>query len=361
MFFVPISGGYFISQIAQISMILEARNGRQPDAYFAASGGNIASMVSLCYTLNRESLLKVATRIVSEFFVKDFLQGKMKLLDNPVLGINCYEGLKKPGKGSDDFFKNILSEETIQNSPEVWTLIYNDTSLRGEVTCTKSKDYSIFSNLKQDYISKLGCGDIHYLNNDLDLISKATLASATLPGVREKIKIWDNNYVDGGLCAATPGSFFTESLYTYYSENTKPLHYFYFTSVNLENEFSRELYIKGNKKKLNENEQHWLLNLKNQIKILPLSSILADKRCLLENWLRLVEISACQTTEKTYKYVTSAKLKEILDEIEENDYFMEIFSEEGCVDILNFNDQNIIEEYYKAANSLELRIIIKNS
>jgi hypothetical protein len=360
-FFCPISGGYFISQVAQIAMILEARKGRQPDAYFGASGGNIASMIGLAYSINKESLLKIATRVSKDFFVKDLLQGKMKIFENPLFGINCYEGIKKPGSGSDEFFKNILSEEKIISSPEVWTLIYNDTSSCGEITCTKIKDASIFSNyVNPEYLEKIGCGNVHYLDNNVDMIAKVTLASATLPGIRERIKLWENEYVDGGLCAATPGSFFCESIkedfdLVYSRDNTSKLHYFYFTSVDLNNECSRQTYIKGKHNKSGE-DQHWLINLKNQIKVLPLSSIFSDKRCLFENWIRTLGVKITDLEEITYKNLDHNKLSTVMTSLDDKHYFIEVFSSEGSVNILDFNEEDLKDEFYKACDSFEIKV-----
>lgn len=360
-FFSPISGGYFISQIAQMAMILEARAGKQPNAYFGASGGNIASIISLGFYQTKESLLKIASRLSSEFFVKEYLQGKFKYFDNPIFGINCYEGIRRPGIGTEELFDNLFSDEKIKTSPELWTLIYNNTKFKGEITCTKREEESMFRDyIKKDYIDKLGCGDIHYLDFSKELIAKVALASATIPGIRSNVEIWDDEYIDGGMSSASPGSFLCEAIRNEYKDyddgsyRTK-LHYFYFTSTDLDNDSNRKLFIKG--KETDNSKKHWLINLPNQLKTLPVSSIYNDKRCLLENWLRILNIGIEDTTEKSYKNVNVGKLKEILDSNDSKHYFIETFSKDCFVDILNFNGEDLKEQFIKGCDSMDIKII----
>lgn len=358
--FPPVSGGFFVSQAAQIAKLLEARGGKQFDAYFGASGGNIASMISIAFTKTSESILKIVSRVKPGFFISPFLQGKFSDFDSIILGVASYEGLKKPGKGSDKFFGELFEKSSFNSLPEVWTLIYNKTSAQGEITCTRNKSDSIFSSyIKENNLQRLGCGDIHYLDSDSELISQVTMASASIPGVKNSVRIWDNDYVDGGISAASPGTFFCEPIKKMMDDNlSDKLHFFYIASVDLANNNTRHKFVSDEKNFYMEGaSKHWIIESFFKVKEMIVSMIFSDKRNLLENWLRIIGKDVSDIKEVRYNCITLPKLREVLSDFDDKHYFIETVSDESSVSILNFDAEDLKKQFEIAYSTMSIIII----
>lgn len=358
--FSPVSGGFFIAQAAQIAKLLEARDGVQFDAYFGASGGNIASMISIAFTETSESILKIVSRVKPSFFISPFLQGKFSDFDSLVLGLASYEGLKKPGKGSDKFFEEIFEKSAFNKLPEVWTLIYNKTNAQGEITCTRSKDQTLFKDyIKENNLQRLGCGEVHYLDSDSALIAQVTMASASIPGVKNSVKIWDNDYVDGGISAASPGTFFCEPIKKMMNDNpSDKIHYFYIASVDLANNNARHKFVSDEKNFYMEGaNKHWLIESFFKVKEMIVSMILSDKRNLLENWLRIIDKHVSDIKEVRYSCITTPKLRQILADYDDKHYFIESVSDESSVSILSFDSEDLKEQFNIARDTMSIIIL----
>ena len=359
-----VSGGFFVSQLAAITKILSAREKSnviektQPDVYFGASGGNLSNYLGLVFQKNRESVEKILYQLNSKMFVRNWWPDKLNFF-HPLFLSLFNSSVYKEGKGSEEIFKKMYNEDYIldSNTPEVWTLTHNiDTNL-GTINCSKSKDLSIFSeNLKLEELIFYGCGEIKYLEGNVDKIIKTNLASASIPGVKGSVEIDGNKYVDGGITDATPYGFFGDVINNKFKDKELklPFHCFFILPLNLKNISDRHTIISKKEKK------HWISMLFENLDSVFSSMIFNHRKYSFENWLRCNNITSRETRVEFYYHITLEELIEVLEKYHNNSYFITCYTDVNQVDITNFKPKDLQEKFEKSFKSLSLELIIKD-
>jgi hypothetical protein len=357
----PISGGYFIAQSAILGTLLEARRGlaqgSQPDAYFGASGGNLASILSLSFKDTSESVERTAKRLSSDMFVRNWWRGKLSVLPSAVAGVFKNSGIYREGKGADKLLEDVFTSQDILDGPEIWSLTFNTGVELGALNCSKPRANSIFADyLDDDYLIESGCGEVNYLDADLKRIADVTLASASIPGLKASVEIGGQRYVDGGIARATPGTFFNEAIidlrdavpaYSGY------LHYYYILPSQLGDDTTRHNFIKSTE----SINGHWITRVVEYIKNFTVSATFTDKYSVFENWLRVAGLKRKNLTEITLTDVTANKLKPVLESLNDKHYFMIFYpTDDAAVDITDFDNKHLEENYTKALNSIKVEI-----
>lgn len=357
----PISGGYFVAQTAILGILLESRKGLaqgiQPDAYFGASGGNLASILSLAFNDASESIERVTKRLNSKMFVSNWWRGKFNSLPSAIVGVFKSGGIYKEGKGADKLIEDIYTSEDFKDGPEVWSLTFNTGIELGALNCTKSKSSTIFGKyLDDDYLIDSGCGEVNYLNSDLKKISDVTMASASIPGLKAPVKIGGQKYVDGGISRASPGTFFNEAIIDL--RDAEPsysgyLHYYYILPSQLTDDTTRHNFIKSTE----SSNSHWITKLIEHIKNFTVSVSFTDKYSVFENWLRVTGLKRKNLTELTITKVTVSKLKPVLESLNDSHYFMIFYpTKDATVDITDFDNIHIEENYSLASKNITVEI-----
>jgi hypothetical protein len=222
---LPVSGGGFVSQLSIIEHLCETKY--KPDIILSSSGGNVAAYISsaadwkwpaierIAKTLNKNYFLSTYSSIASISYIMGFFQG------------SSYT----KGSGVERFLHTYFTSESIQKY-EIWTGTYNKNRQLTRLFCncaqakSKLKDNCIDRELTQSMPSIYAAGDI-------DLISKYSIASASIPTIVPSQTIDNEEYVDGGVSCSSPLTVMQEPILRYIKENNCALHMIYINSVDL--------------------------------------------------------------------------------------------------------------------------------
>jgi hypothetical protein len=360
--FAPISGGNFVSQVTIISTLLEAREGKKFDMMLGASGGNLASYLSLLFDKTSESVEKVLYKLHSDMFIDNWWATQLEFLPTTLIGIFKSGGLYKEGTGADVFVKKIFKNNILiqDKTSEVWSLTYNIKDGMAELFCSKSKSQSIIGKyLDMDMLLESGCQKITYCEGDLDLITKVIIASAAIPPIRCPVKIKGEKHTDGGVARASPGFLFSEAFYEMRNDNSNSLtygkggiHYFYILPYDLLNDETRKKDIKKNTDNI-----HWIPELIETINSAFFSTKFTDKQSIMENWLRITNLSRKSLTHiKNPGPVNSGILKNKLKEIDDKHYFIIFYTDNFYVNIEDFNEESLKKAFSDSKRSIKYEI-----
>jgi len=351
--FSPISGGYFVSQVAILSKLLEAKNRFQKphmNVYFGASGGNLANIICSYFTTGSYQVKKIVLNLNPEMFIKNWWKGKSGFMSSKIMSF-FKETLYQEGKGAVEFFNTFTPDGKFssQETSEYWILTFNQDKLFGSLNCTKKRESSLFSSREDICLSGTTCGEIIYLNGQLEKIISTSLASATIPGVKEKVKIEDSHYVDGGVSNPTPGTLFTEVIFekSLKNEIVGPFQYYYLFPKN----FFQERKTKSGT---------WFGEIFQNFQSLKDSTIINDRRHILEGWLRLTNSNIRTLLVINEENVTLQEISDILESNKEKSYFITIYtSEDISVNFTEFNREDIENCYDAAWKTFSFHLLIK--
>lgn len=193
---LPVSGGGFVAQLAILQHLCEAKY--VPDLTLASSGGNVAAYIAAAAEWKWPGIERVARNITQDLFAKQW--NSIPIIS---LIIGYFQGnVYKKGDGVADILLKYFTEKTI-GKYEIWTGTYNKTRQKARLFCNRSKDKSIVD------ISCIDCNltrsmDPIFANNDIELIAKASVASASIPAIVPSESIGGDCYVDGGVASASP-------------------------------------------------------------------------------------------------------------------------------------------------------------
>jgi hypothetical protein len=219
----PISGSCFPSQLALLSEVYEARkiangnrlSGRKsymPDLCLGSSGGNITLYLGLAGNWNTEGICRCAKDIDPRCFTKPWVPEALKIIPNVLIGISK-GSLYDSGYGAKSIFDKFFTEESIIDV-EIWTGTYNSEARCAQFFCNRSQSDSlineVFFNEEQYLYDSL---PLKFMNGDISLISKVSVASASIPMIVPTQKIQNNAYADGGVIFSSPISVFASELY----------------------------------------------------------------------------------------------------------------------------------------------------
>lgn len=226
---LPISGGGFTAQLAGIQLLL--RREMKFDIVLAASGGNVAAYIAMAGDWKENGIERVAKMMNSDMFVSRWLPPPLPSMMYGFLSGSLYNR----GRGCGCIFDEVYTRGNIKHT-EIWTGTFNSTQSRPCFFCNRSKEESILNRKKMN-LGIIECMNPVYLDGNLDIIAKATMASASIPTFVPPIEINGENYSDGGLYFASPLSVMQDAIYEKSNDN---LHIIYITGRDISECTSKE-------------------------------------------------------------------------------------------------------------------------
>lgn len=219
---LPISGGGFVAQLAGLQHLSQI--GIKPNVCLASSGGNVATYIGAASDWHWASIQRIATSMNQTLFANSW---------STIPAISFIIGYFKGsffdyGTGVYQFLNNIFNKDTIQKY-EIWTGTYDKKQQKAQLFCNKSTSSLPIKHIDLNLTQSL---TPIYCDGDIGLISKASLASASIPGLVPPQIIDGVSYVDGGVGSASPLTVMQEAI-LYESKKVGKLHIVYINSVNL--------------------------------------------------------------------------------------------------------------------------------
>ena len=342
----PISGGYFVSQLSILTLILEARE-KSPvvektfmDLYFGASGGGLANILSSYFYKDRESILRVIQFLDSDLFVKNWWKGKTSFIDSKIVSI-FGKTFFQEGSGANHLFEELEKSQN-RRDLELWFLTFNIDTNKPAISCTRKREDSRFSGLTVEDLEDHHCDDVIFLNNDIQNIVRTALASASIPVLKDGVEINGNKYVDGGVANTTPFCYFTDSINEKQDgkEIEHPYHYFY---------------ILPHKTDLKSEEGSFFTKiLKNVISF----NMISDKNNTFNHWMHTIGRHKKEFSFEQYSNIKLYELVDILSLNHSKNYFCVFYTDPTSVDITNFDGNDVREKFLSSLKTIHMEIYI---
>jgi len=197
---LPISGPMFA---AQIGIGIELTScGWDPSIMLTASGGGIAGHIFNASDCNPNKIFETSGLLSSDLFCRKwFPYGSFYGYYHGYTKEGC---LFNSGRGVSELLRSVYSPDLI-GKREIWSLTYNDTRKKAQLFCNRSSSQIRGINVvpEQDIYQ---IDKHYYCDEDIDLIAKVVIASASVPGLVPPQIIDDCSYQDGGLSCASPMS-----------------------------------------------------------------------------------------------------------------------------------------------------------
>ncbi len=222
---LPVSGGGFVSQLGIIQHLCEMDF--IPDVTLASSGGNVAAYVAAAADWKWAGIERISKELKQTLFMTPW---------NSLLSLSRIIGYFKcdvynRGTGIQAFLKNHFTEKGIKKY-EIWTGTYNKMRKKTRLFCNKSKSECIMDAECIDEELTQSMQPI-YADGDMEIIGDASIASASIPAIVPSKKTMGEEYIDGGVAAASPLTIMREPLIKYIKENNCNLHIIYVNSLDL--------------------------------------------------------------------------------------------------------------------------------
>jgi predicted acylesterase/phospholipase RssA len=221
---LPVSGGGFVNQLAIIQHLCTVKY--KPDVTLGSSGGNVAAYVAAAAQWKWAGITRIAHQLSKDLFVTSW---------NSINFISFIIGFYRrsifqQGKGVQSFFNDNFTYDTITKY-EIWTGTYNNNIQKARLFCNKKQDNCT---LDVNYLN----GELlqtmapYFADGDIDIISKATVASASIPAIVPPQLIENESYIDGGMCGASPLTLM-QSVIHHEGDIRGTLHITYVNSIDL--------------------------------------------------------------------------------------------------------------------------------
>lgn len=342
----PISGGFFVSQLAVLASILEARHRASNiddafmDLYFGASGGGLANILSSYFHKDKESILRVVQFLDSDLFVKNWWKGRTSFIDSKVVSL-FGKTFFQEGSGATDLFET-LEKSQRRKDLELWFLTFNIDTDKPAISCTRDRDSSQFEDLNPETLEDHLCEDVIFLKNNIQDIVKTTLASASIPVLKDGVEINGNKYVDGGVANTVPYCYFIDSINAKHHQGkfTAPYHYFY---------------ILPHKTDVRSTETTLFTKI---LKNVLTFNMISDKNNTLNHWLYLIGKHKKDLDFQVYKNLKTYQLVDIFDKNHAKNYFCVFYTDETSINITDFNGNDVREMFLRATDSIHAEFYI---
>jgi hypothetical protein len=224
---LPVSGGGFVSQLAIIQHLCEIKF--LPNIILASSGGNVAAYIAAAANWKWAAIERIARELSQDLFLCPWTQ-----ISSLSLIIGYFKGnIHNKGSGIHDFVNKHFTKENIKKY-EIWTGTYNKTRQKARLFCNLNDKDSILDVSCIDHELTQSMEPL-FADGDMSIIGDAGVASASIPSIVPSQKIFDEEYIDGGVASASPLSIMQEPILKYVNDNKESLHILYINSVDLSN------------------------------------------------------------------------------------------------------------------------------
>lgn len=199
----PVSGGAFPVQLGMVSDLYDLDI--KPTIVLGSSGGNISGYISLSANWKTEDLRVKAKQLNSEIFLASWSPRILGFVPSWVFGY-LKGSVYANGEGSDKIFASNFNKDSIKTT-EMWTGTLNRTTGKGQLFCNKNANDAILKPRDDGSLASMwirDCMEPIYMNGDVELISKVTMASASIPIIVPEKEINGQQYVDGGTLFSSP-------------------------------------------------------------------------------------------------------------------------------------------------------------
>lgn len=337
LYVLPISGGGFPVQLAELSLVYDAYKINKPlfegvvdyapDLVMGASGGNVAAYISLAADWYYEGMVRIIENIDSQMFVKSWWPDNLDFIPTWVLTV--FTGtLYRAGEGPGNLFKTIFTKTRITET-EILTLAFNKSEFTPQIFSNRSQESSNIPELSSRDTILYNLRPIEYLDGDISCLSKVCMASAAIPVVTQPQVINGSKYDDGGLSAASPLSLLSNEVANIMEKNGKYLHLTYYASYNMdENEDYQRFTQYGE-------------GIRVSLACMIHSRTLQDRA----NGVQLIEkVGGVKSTFLTYPNATAELLAAKIQQYKDYHYFLFIYPNKSPdVKINNFKPRDVIE------------------
>lgn len=193
---LPVSGGAFPSQLAELSIL-----GKHRGILLASSGGNISAYIAMAADYNPAAIERILRCLNSNMMMSSWWPKPLEWMPSYIPGYarGSYYG---PGSGVSSLFHSIFTPKTIHQQ-EIWTGTTNCKNSQCQLFCNRKKEDV---KIKMKYFRREEYNTLtpKYMNGDLDMCAQVSLASASIPGLVPPVKIGDYTYADGGSTYSSP-------------------------------------------------------------------------------------------------------------------------------------------------------------
>lgn len=222
---LPVSGGGFTVQLAIIQHLCEVKI--VPNVILSSSGGNVAAYVASAADWKWSGIERIASKLSQNLFIKPW--SNISLLS---LAIGYFKGnVYDKGKGIYDFLSQYFNEFNISKY-EIWTGTYNKNKQKARLFCNVSSKRTAFDISCIDYELTQSMEPV-FADGNIELIIQAGIASISIPSIVPPQKIFNEEYVDGGVANASPLTIMQEPILKYLRDTDDSLHIIYINSVDL--------------------------------------------------------------------------------------------------------------------------------
>jgi len=193
---LPVSGGAFPIQLAGLSKMCQTKH--HFDVVLASSGGNVAAYLAMSGSWHWAGIERAVNQMRPDWFSRAW---------SPVWLLSSWYSytnrcMRASGKGVLDFMLRNFSRDSVQQT-EIWTGAFNKTTQKTCLFCNLDRDkVTLRPSARQLLVANQE--DPIYASGDLGLISKYSLASASIPHAVPGVEINGSMIIDGGMSSASP-------------------------------------------------------------------------------------------------------------------------------------------------------------
>jgi hypothetical protein len=221
-FTASISGGGFPAQLQEILFYIEQKkiafkdkteniaSYYTPDLCMGTSGGNVSLYIAISGNWSKGGITRVVESLNSNMFSQTWWPSPLSFIPTWVLGI--FEGaVYKPGYGANGLLKAFNSSNSI-DTIEMWNSSYNEDQKKTALFCNKSSYDTFVSPFTYSTFDSKSL-PLKFLNGDINKISQAVIASASVPLLFKPVEIDGESYSDGGVTYPSPLTSLQDEIY----------------------------------------------------------------------------------------------------------------------------------------------------
>lgn len=216
---IPVSGGLFAVQMGLLCAVSAANavtrgrgidvpyNEEKPDIVLASSGGNVTAYAGLSADWMRERIYRVADLLKTNQFLSPWSDSAPSWMFFAVS-----RAIFREGYGVEGLVRYLFTESALRDAPtEIWTGAYNRRTGQQRLFTNKSCGNTILVPYSSGEVAEKP-GELYlgvdvrciYAGGNIDVIAKASLASASIPWLVKPVEILGDLYSDGGCLYASP-------------------------------------------------------------------------------------------------------------------------------------------------------------